>query len=175
MEIIDKKDCTKIGKFVKTHGITGELTLILELGLDIKWQGVFVFLEIDGGLVPFYIGEDGLRFKSNESAIIKFDYIDSQEKAKEIVNCELFVFTKDLTAKQEKQTKSYNNYTVFDKIQGHLGTVIEVNNFSGNKVITVLFNSHEVMIPLSNDILQNVDREKRELHIISPKGLLDIY
>jgi 16S rRNA processing protein RimM len=176
MDTIDINKCTKIGSLLKTHGINGELVLLFESGFDLTLESVeFVFLEIEGGAVPFHISPDSLRFRGKESANIKFDDIDSQEKAKKLVHCNILVFDKDIVTGEESQSDSLNGYSVFDKMHGLLGKVIDVDNFSGNNVITVLFNSNEVMIPISGDILDRTDHKKRELHIVCPEGLLDIY
>jgi 16S rRNA processing protein RimM len=176
MDDIDIDKCTKIGRLLKPHGLNGELTLQFEEEFELTLERVeFVFLEIEGGLVPFFITDDSLRFRTHESAIIKFDDFDSQEKAKEVVNCNIFVFNKEIVAGQESESDSFIDYGVFDKNHGFLGKVTDVDDFSGNIVITVLFKSNEVMIPLSDEIVTELDYNKKELHLICPDGLLDIY
>lgn len=176
MESIDISKCTKIGKLLKTHGLNGELILQFEPEFDVTLENIeFAFFEIEGGLVPFYFSNDGLRFRTHETAIVKFDGIDTQEKAKEFVDCRIFVFSHEVVIEDENKAFSLMDYKVIDKKQGIIGNVINVDNFSGNKVITVLFNSKEVMIPLSEDILKNADHKNKEIFLVCPQGLLDLY
>jgi len=176
METIDINKCTSIGKLLKTHGLNGELILMFEPQFDSTLENSkFLFFEIEGGLVPFFFSDNGLRFRTHETAIVKFDEIDTQEKAKQFVDCQLYVYSRDITVEDENKSFSLINYNVVDENHGSLGSVINVDNFSGNNVITVIFNSNEVMIPLSDEILTKIDYKNKEIFLTCPEGLLDLY
>lgn len=176
MEPIDINNCKKFGRLIKTHGLNGELVIIPEEGLGIIPENInFVFVLIEGGLVPFFLDVENQGFIAGDSALIKFDDLDSREHAKEIAGCDVYVFSKGPVIGEDACTANFNGYSIVDNSLGLIGPVIETNNFSGNSVVTVMYKSTEVMIPLSEGIVESVNQEEKVMHIVCPVGLLDIY
>ena len=93
METIPKSDCRKIGYIRKTHGVQGEVALEYEPELEESVaQAERFFLEIDGLLVPFFISEDGLRFKSAKTALLQFNWVDGENQARRLVGCPVYLY-----------------------------------------------------------------------------------
>lgn len=177
MHQIDKKDCTSIGYIQKPHGLKGEVVVIFEDEFADTFDSAdYFFIEIDGGLVPFFIEEDGLRYRNNESIIIKFDFVDSQLKAKELAGCKIFVFNSDLIEPEYPEIYSgLIGMRVIDKKSGDIGTINRIDDFSGNVVITVSHPRTEILIPLSENIIMKIDETNRKLYLNCPEGLINIY
>lgn len=174
---IDKKDCTAIGYVQKPHGLKGEVIVIFEDEfLDTLDSADYFFIEVDGGLVPFFIGAEGLRYRNNESIIVKFDFVNSQGKAKELAGCKLFVFNSDLIEPEYPEIyTSLIGMNVIDNRKGDLGKIIRIDDFSGNVVITVAHSRAEILIPLSENIIKKIDDKNKKLYLTCPDGLIDIY
>lgn len=174
---IIKEECTEIGFIQKPHGIHGEVSLKFDPGLDLTIEeSEYLFIEIEGGLVPFYIEDEGLRFRSAEAALVKFRFVDSQEKAKEISGNPFFVFTDEITVDEEDFAPSLLiDFNVFDKTKGAIGKITQVDDFSGNMVLTIEHNNTEFMVPLSDEILTEIDEENKQIKLNCPEGLLDLY
>jgi len=82
METIPKSDCRKIGFIRKTHGVHGELVLEYEPEYEESVvEADRYFLEIDGLLVPFFVAEEGFRFRSAKTALITFDWVETEKYA----------------------------------------------------------------------------------------------
>jgi len=97
METIPKESCTKIGFVQKPHGIQGEVVIrFQEEFYETLEETPTLFLEIDTLLVPYFISEEGLRFKSGETAIAKLDWVDSDKLAKELCGLSVCVRDKDV-------------------------------------------------------------------------------
>jgi 16S rRNA processing protein RimM len=174
---IDKMDCSAIGYIQKPHGIKGEVVVVFDDGSSDAYDSlVYFFVELDGGLVPFFISDEGLRFRNNESVIVKFDFVDSQEKAKELAGCNLFVLNSDLIEPESPEIHSeLIGMNVIDNKSGELGKIIRIDDFSGNVVITVAHPRAEILIPLSDDIITGIDDKKRKIFLTCPDGLIEIY
>ena len=177
MDQINIDDCVEIGYIQKPHGIKGELVLIFGKEFEETFEGIdCLFIEVDGGLVPFFIADEGFRFKSSESAICKFDFIDSQEKAKSLVGCKIFVPDEEVIETDQREVDSFLiGMKTFDARFGEIGTISRVDDYSGNLVITVDHHKTEVLIPLSDEIITSINEENRELHLDCPTGLIEIY
>jgi len=166
----DNKDCTAIGYIQKPHGINGEVIAVFEDEFEGRFESAadFFFIEIDKGLVPFFI--------DNESVIIKFDNINSVLKAKELIGCKLFVFNSELSRQNYQKTYSgIIGMSVIDQIKGDVGKISRIDDYSGNVVITVMHSHAEILIPLSDQIITKIDERNKKLYLKCPEGLIDIY
>jgi 16S rRNA processing protein RimM len=174
---IDKKDCTIVGYIKKQHGLNGEVIVVFEDDFIEKFESAeYFFIEIDGGLVPFYISEEGLQYKNNESVIVKFDFVNSSDKAKELAGCKLFMFKNDLIEPEKEETHpKLIGMNVVDYKRGDLGKIIRIDDYSGNVVVTVMHPHGEILIPLTDQIINRIDDENKKLYLTCPEGLIDLY
>ena len=177
MNQFDKGDCTAVGYIQKPHGLKGDLILVFEKEFEESLEEIdLVLVEVDGGLVPFFIEDDGFRFKTDESAICKLELVDSLTKAKELVGCKVYIFDHEIIESEDQGAEStLIGMRVFDAKFGDIGLISRVDDFSGNLVITVDHPQAEILIPLSDEIITSVDNDNREIHLSCPNGLIDIY
>ena len=89
---IEKQQCVEAGVLTKIHGIHGELILSLnqEFTGDIE-EMELIFIEIDEGLVPFFIDVDSTRYKNDRQVILKLDDVATTEETTELLNCSVFI------------------------------------------------------------------------------------
>ena len=177
MSQINKDDCVAVGYIQKPHGLKGEVILMFEKEFEETFDDLeFLFVEVDGGLVPFPIEEEGFRFKTDESAICKLEFVDSITQAKELVGCKVYVFDHEIIESEDQGVEStLIGMRAYDEKFGDIGLISRVDDFSGNLVITVDHPRAEIMIPLSDEVITSVDNEKREIHLNCPNGLIEIY
>jgi len=176
METIPLADCTKIGYLQKPHGIRGEMILAFneEFEESIEKATIF-FVKIDGYLVPFFIEDDGFLIKSDKQARIKFRWIDSGEKARELSGSEVYLKTVDiLKTEKDFNLQMLTGFLVFDSQNNKVGKISEVNDYSGNIVLTVEFSGSEILIPFNFDVVENLDSDQKSLQIRIPDGLLEL-
>lgn len=174
---INKSDCVEVGYIQKPHGLKGEVILVFEKEFEETIDALdFLFIDVDGGLVPFHIEEDGLNFRTDDSAICKLEFVDTLSKAKDMVGCKVFVSDNEVIAFEDQGTTStLIGMRAFDAKFGDIGLISRVDDFSGNLVITVLHARAEILIPLSDEVITSIDEEKREIHLDCPNGLIEIY
>ena len=177
MSQINKDDCVAVGYIQKPHGLKGEVILIFDKEFEKTFEDLeFLLVEVDGGLVPFHIEDEGFRFKTDESAICKLEFVDSLSKAKELVGCKVYVSEHEAIENEDQGVEStLIGMRAFDEKFGDIGLISRVDDFSGNLVITVDHQRAEIMIPISDNIITSVDNEKREIHLNCPNGLIEIY
>jgi 16S rRNA processing protein RimM len=177
MNLTDKDECVEVGYIQKPHGLKGEVILVFDQELEETFEEIeYLFVEIDGGLVPFFIEDEGLRFKTDKSAIGRLAFIDSLTKAKELLGCKVYVPEyKIIDTEDPGVVSSLIGMKAFDEKFGEIGLISRVDDFSGNLVITVDHLRAEIMIPLSDEAIISIDEFKREIHLSCPDGLIDIY
>ena len=86
--MIKQEDVYKIGKLGKPHGVKGEINFIFDDDVFDRTDAEYLVIEIEGIMIPFYMEE--YRFHCNETALIKFCDIDTQEQAKELTGHDVY-------------------------------------------------------------------------------------
>jgi len=175
METIPKADCEKVGFFKKTHGVFGELVLEFESQFEISVENADrFFVELDGLLVPFFVFEDGFRFKTENSAIITFDGVDSEKYAKRMIGSSVFLFKNEIIVMPDEFFDSeLVNYLLVDQKLGEIGNIDQVDNYSGNIVITVNYRGKELLVPFNEDLIIAIDKQNKILKLRIPDGLIE--
>ncbi len=175
METIQKADCGKVGFFRKTHGVFGELVLEFESQFEMSVENANRFLvEIEGLLVPFFVMNDGFRFKTDNSAIIAFEWVDSEKYAKRMVGSSVYLFKNEIVVLPDVSDDSeLLNYLLIDETLGEIGSVNQIDNYSGNIVLTVNYKGKELLVPFNDDFLIHLDKHKKIINLKLPEGLID--
>lgn len=175
METIPKADCTKIGFIRKTRGVHGELVLEFEEQFEFSVEEASRFLlEIDGLLVPFFVAENGLQIKTGKAAFVKLDWVGSEKYAQRLVGTDVYLFNSEIIDEPEEPGLSeLVGFTLLDKNTGEIGAISQVEDFSGNTVLTVGSGHQEILVPFNQDFMVSIDPENKILILKLPEGLIE--
>ena len=169
----NKSDCRHIGTLVKLYGYKGEFVLAKDEDIVIEtedWESVFI--EIDGLLVPFFI--DKIINPSEVTAIISFDGIKLEDKARKFLNMEVFQVLSLVSNQEIIDTDKLNGYKVIDHKVKYIGIVDGILNYNQNLLLRIINEKKEILIPLVEKIIININHKKQEIYINSPDGLFEI-
>ncbi len=171
---MDKSELLSIGVLSKLHGYKGAYQFYSDGAIYDIENRESIFLEIQGLLVPFFI--ESINVTSDNTAIVKFEDINNPDSAKEFVACNVFVPAEKKSSKatKRKEEESFEGYLVIDKAYGLVGEVKEILNYNQNILLSVIKDGNEVLIPVSEKIIQSIDQKKREIRIDAPEGLIDL-
>ena len=171
--MIKLDDVYKIGRIGKPHGIKGELTMMVEDDVFDRVEGEYLILLIDGILVPFFI--EDYRFRSEQSALVKFCDIDTQERASELTGCDVF-FPRSLSDSDDTDTLTWQEaigYQVADDNSGKtLGTISYIDTSTANTLIEL---DNGMLIPSAYEIIKDINTEQRLITMSLPEGLMEIW
>lgn len=171
----DFKDYFYLGKVVKTHGYEGKLSIYLDTDEPNEYASIdTMFLNIRGNLVPYFIQYISIL---NNKATVNFLDVDDIEKAEGLINKEIYL---PVTLLPELSGNKFYyheviNMMVTDDEYGELGPINAVLEYPNQAVLQVYHQGKEVLIPISDEIIINVDRKQNKMAIKAPEGLLDIY
>ncbi|MFD2520653.1 ribosome maturation factor RimM [Emticicia soli] len=173
---MNKEDCYLLGKITKTHGLKGELAIWLDVDYPEDYEELdSVLLEVKGQLVPHFVEE--IQIRPNKS-IIKFEDIDTIEEAQKLVNCDIYLPDDNLPELEDDDQFYYHeiiDFDVIDEEKGKLGKVLAVYTSERQDLIAMQYEGKEILIPIDDDIVKTVNREKKELYTHLPNGLLEVY
>jgi 16S rRNA processing protein RimM len=176
METIPKVDCENIGFIRKTHGIRGELVLEFEPHFEYSVEEAErFFVELEGLLVPFFLKDGGLRFKTGNSAIITFDLVETENYAKRLVGNPVYLYQTEIVDEPEQSLESqFENYLLVDKTIGEIGLISHVDDYAGNIVLTVKYRGEELLIPYNDELLVAMDEMQKTIMLDLPEGLIEL-
>jgi 16S rRNA processing protein RimM len=173
---MNKADCFHLGYVAKLHGFKGEVSLFLDVTNPEDYASLDnVFIDINNQLTPFFI--ESFKLKNHPFAAVKFEGVNSENDAKVILRKNLY-----LPAAILKQLEGNNFYDhevvgfkVVDEQYGEVGVLESIIDLSVNPLIQVMNGNKEVLIPLLEDLVKNVDRVNKVLTINAPSGLIELY
>ncbi len=168
--MIHHEDVYKIGKMGKPHGVKGEVSFQFDDDIFDRTDADFLILELDGILVPFFIEE--YRFRSDSLALMKLEGIDTQERARELTNCEVYFPREQQGDEENLSWAAIIGFTVVnEKTNTPVGAIAAVDDSTEN----VLFELEDsTLIPASEDLITDIDTKKRTITIDLPEGLLEL-
>ena len=171
--MIKKEEVFKIGIINKPHGVKGEVSFTFTDDIFDRVEDCdYLVLLLDGILVPFFIEE--YRFRSDNVALVKFEGIDSTEKARAMTNVEVYYPVKFMDDQEEISSWNYFiGFRVEDIHHGCLGTVVDVDDATMNVLFVIENGDEEVLLPAHEEFILDIDRKKKILKVDIPDGLLD--
>lgn len=169
--MIREEDIYQIGKLGKTHGVKGEISFLFDDDVFDRVDADYLILKVDGIFVPFFIEE--YRFKSDANAIIKFEDIDTQERARELTSSDVY-FPRAL-ANSEDEGLSWSAIVGFDILETTSGEKIGRIASVDDTTLNILFCLEDgSLIPASEDLITTIDQQARTITMQLPEGLLDL-
>ena len=169
--MIKEEDVYKIGRLGKTHGVRGEVSFLFDDDVFDRVDADYLILRADGILVPFFIEE--YRFKSDANAIVKFDGIDTQERARELTGCDVY-FPRSL-AEGDEGDISWSILVGFDILEAQSGKAVGRIAAIDDATMNILFELEDGrLVPASEDLITAIDQEARTITMHIPEGLLEL-
>ena len=170
--MIKEQEVYKIGIIGKAHGVKGELSIQIDDDVFDRVDAEYLVLKLDGIFVPFFMEE--YRFKSDSVALVKFEGVDTQERARELTGVEVY-FPRELAEQDEEAELSYAalvGYTLIDNNSGNpVGTIAYVDE----QTINIMFELEDGrLIPASEELIVDVDQKNRTITLDIPEGILEL-
>lgn len=178
--MISEADVYQIGVITRTHGVRGEVSFQFTDDVWDRVEADYLFCKLDGLLVPFFLEE--WRFRSDTTALLKFEDIDSADAALRLVGSEVF-FPKALTPSEvddeDLTWQMFTGFEVLRRTSGEealpLGTVSSVMDQTSNILLEVTTpEGKEILIPAHEDFVLSADHRERRLYVCIPDELLNL-
>lgn len=165
-----------LGKITKLFAAKGALQIYLDTDNPenyLKMESVFV--QMNGQLIPFFI--ESIDLRHNNNAVVTFLDVDDVAMASLLVNCELYLPNSMLPPLTGNRFYYHEvkGFTVLDKNFGEAGIVEEVLEYPHQAVLRSMLKGKEILIPITDEIILDVDREKKTVYTDAPEGLIELY
>ncbi|WP_042371243.1 ribosome maturation factor RimM [Bacteroides neonati] len=172
--MIRKEEVYKIGLFNKPHGIHGELSFTFTDDIFDRADCDYLICQLDGIFVPFFIEE--YRFRSDSTALIKLEGIDTTERARMFTNVEVYFparFVEEATP-GDLSWDFFVGFRMEDVQHGALGEIVDVDTTTVNTLFVVEKDGEELLVPAQEAFIVGVDQEQKLVTVDLPEGLLSL-
>ena len=165
-----KEECFFLGYISRKHGYKGDVNIKLETPAKHK-ELAHMFIELNGGLVPFFI--DSFRLKKENIALVKFEDVDSEEDAQALVGKEVFLPLELLDESQQNELAALIGFEVIDSKHGNIGKVTDILDNTAQELFQIKNEEREFLIPITEEFIQKI--ENNTIYLKTPEGLIDLF
>ena len=174
--MMQKEECFYLGNIVKKHSFKGEVVVKLDTDEPELYRNLeSVFVDLGNNLVPFFIEKSSLH--KSDLLRVKFEDVDTEEDADDLMKAELYL-PLDLLPKLEGDKFYFHEvigYTAIDENFGEIGIIKNINDTTSQAIFEIDRDGKEVLIPMIDDFIKKLDRNKKTILLQVPDGLIDLY
>ncbi len=167
---------TQIGFTKKTHGVKGEIKIVIEEPYeDLFFEADRIFIEVKGTKMPFFIQQ----IRGGGELIIQFEDITDKDKAIPLQSKGVFMPSAELPASIEVVDNGLEygfleGFVLTDKTLGEIGPIEEVVEMPQQEMAVLTHKGREVLVPLNDDLIVTISEAKKTILMDLPEGLLEL-
>jgi 16S rRNA processing protein RimM len=163
-----------LGRITKISGYEGAVAVKLEKSFIENIPNLeSVFLEIDGKPVPFFISDSD--YSGADILILKFEGYGSIEKVNQFTGSRVYLTTGRFKKSHKKNPMSLKGYKVLAQNKDLIGIITNIIPNRGQDLLAIISpDKKEILIPLHEDFIVNIDHTENIIVLDLPDGLMDI-
>ncbi len=167
--MLEKSNHTLVARITRTHGVTGEVVVTAHDGFD---QDVidqdFLFVDIDGGLVPFQI--ENIRGNN----IVKLHLSGDLDEAQRLVGANVYISNDAVEDGDELPIGALINYRVYNR-NDDFGTIVDVDlTVEANPLFVIDHNDKQILIPVADELILEINPNEKFITFDLPEGLTNL-
>lgn len=169
-------DCFQLGTISRTHGNHGGLAFWLDVDDPAAYYDLdSVLVEIDQSLVPFFISQ--LSPGNKQVIYVELEDVATIEAAQRLVGCALYLPLTSLPVLEGNKFYYHEiiGFSLVDTNTGLVGTIREVYDLSSNPLLSIDHEGAEILVPLADPFIVEVDRKGKRMVMQLPEGLTNLY
>lgn len=171
-----KEDCFYLGKIVRKYSFKGELLIKLDTDQPEIYADLdAMFINVRNTLIPFFIESSQLH--KSDLLRVQFEDVTTEADADSLMKSEVYL-PLELLPKLEGNKFYFHEvigFTMEDKNYGKVGIITGTNDSTAQALFEVENNGVEILIPMNDEFILNVDRENKTILVETPEGLIDLY
>lgn len=176
MQSLDFNALVPIGTIGKSIGYKLAVRIDPYPDFDSTWKNIDkCLIKVSGIWAPFFIKS---KVHHKDFIEVQFEDISTDQDVKDILHQEIFVKARDISGDDQSEEQGgledWISFTIIDNEAGEIGEIKEVEELPGQIMAMVQYGSKKVAVPLTEDLILDIDVEKRTIMMNLPIGLLDL-
>ena len=173
---MEKDACFYLGRIIKKYSYKGEVLAKLDTDQPELYEGLdAVFVSYRNRLIPYFVEQAQLH--KSDLLRIKFEDVNNEEEAEQLLKSELYLPLELLPELEGNKFYFHEviGFEVIDKSYGPVGIIKSVNDSTAQALFVVQMGEIEVLIPIHDEFITEVDRNNRQIKVQTPPGLIELY
>ena len=165
-----------LGKITRKFSFKGDLIIFLDTDAPSEYYHLDkIFIKIKDRYIPYFI-EKIYPYKNN-SIRVHFEDIDNEHEAKDLINKEIYLPANSLPVLEGNKFYYHEieGFMIIDKNVGELGSIKYVNDKSQQHLFVVDYKKKEILIPINDELIENINRKEKLINMNLPSGLIELY
>ena len=171
-----KEDCFYLGKIVRKYSFNGELLIKLDTDEPELYEDLdALFVDVRGNLIPFFIESSQLH--KSDLLRVQFEDVTTEADADALLKSDVYL-PLALLPKLEGNKFYFHEvigFTINDKNYGKVGIIKSINDSTAQALFEVENNGNEILIPMNDEFVLEVNRKNKTILVETPEGLIDLY
>lgn len=168
-----KEDCFFLGTVVAKYSFKGEVLIKLDTDDPEAYLSLQSFLlEDKSRLIPYFTTK--VQLHKSQLLRVSVEGIESEKQADIMIGKSVYLPLDQLPKLADDQFYFHEiiGFEVIDPLQGPIGTITGVNDASSQVLLEVEYKKRQILIPLVDELIQQVDKKQKQLYLSIPEGLL---
>lgn len=172
--MIHKDQLFQIGQINKPHGIHGEMSFGFTADVFELEKLPFFIFEIDGIFVPFSVSD--YRLKTASTGILSLEGVTSDEDARTFSGLQIYIQKEylDVVEDTDIELEYFVGFQLEEIEKGLIGVISEVDRTTDNALFVIQKDDDELLIPVSEEYIREIDHENKIIVVELPEGLLEL-
>lgn len=167
------KDLVQVGSIHKAHGVKGIIKVRVKPDyMDDLLQVEAVFIETPKETLPHFIKT--IEKIADDLVLLQLEDITSKEQITPMSKYPILLREEDV-AEIFEEYESIVGYTIIDNTVGIIGEVKEVTEMPSYELARVSYQNRSIMIPIHEDLVEEVDEEEKTITMNLPEGFFEIF
>ena len=165
-----------LGKITRKFSFKGELIIFLDTDSPSTYYDLKKgYVKEEDSYLPYFISKIS-KYKINNIRV-KFEDVENESMASDLINKEIFLPIGELPKLEGKKFYYHevNGFQVEDIRHGKIGEIKYINDQTSQHLFVINSNDKEVLIPINDDFILELDRINETIKMDLPEGLLKIY
>lgn len=171
-----KEDCFYLGKIVRKYSFNGELLIKLDTDEPELYENLdSIFIDVRGTLIPFFIESSQLH--KSDLLRVQFEDVTTEADADALLKSDVYL-PLELLPKLDGNKFYFHEvigFTINDKNYGKVGVIKSINDSTAQALFEVENNGKEILIPMNDEFILEVNRKNKTILVETPEGLIDLY
>ena len=170
-----KEDCFFLGTVVAKYSFKGEVLIKLDTDDPEAYLSLQSFLlEDESHLIPYFTTK--VQLHKSQLLRVSVEGVKSEKQADLMIGKSVYLPLDQLPKLDDDQFYFHEiiGFEVIDSLQGSIGTITGVNDASSQVLLEVEHKDRQILIPLVDELIQQLDKQQKQLYLSIPEGLLDL-
>ena len=131
-------------------------------------------LEDESHLIPCFTTK--VQLHKSQLLRVSVEGVNSEKQADLMIGKSVYLPLDQLPKLDDDQFYFHEiiGFKVIDSVQGPIGIITGVNDASSQVLLEVEHNDKQILIPLVDELIQQLDKQKKQIYLSIPEGLLDL-